>query len=235
MNTASAIEWVMNSPANPTFGEQLEEFVVESLATDLVEGAERLVEEEHLRVHHERSGERAAHLHAAGELLGMLVLVAVEPDQLDRFTGPAFALSFGHVVQFGDQFDIALHGSPRQQRGVLEHVPDRLAVDLARFPVACSSSPDAMRRSVDLPQPDGPTTVTNSPWRTENDTLSRACVPSENTIDRPSNRRATSSRSVGAVTMVAVPVDASELVDTLKRFSLVTTRVGSPRSTLLRL
>ncbi len=48
------------------------------------------------------------------------------------------------------------------------------------------SSPEAMRSSVDLPQPDGPTTDTNSPGRTVNDTSSSAWVPSGNTMDTPS-------------------------------------------------
>ena len=41
--------------------------------------------------------------------------------------------------------------------------------------------------SVDLPHPDGPTTVTNSPRSTSNDTSWTACVPSGNTIPTWSN------------------------------------------------
>ena len=44
-----------------------------------------------------------------------------------------------------------------------------------------------MRKSVDLPQPDGPTTVTNSPLSTVNDTLLKASVPSGKIIPIPSN------------------------------------------------
>ncbi len=47
-----------------------------------------------------------------------------------------------------------------------------------------------MRSSVDLPQPDGPTMVTNSPGRTSRLTSSTAWVPSGNTIETWSKRRA---------------------------------------------
>ena len=42
---------------------------------------------------------------------------------------------------------------------------------------------DAMRSNVDLPHPDGPTTVTNSPGRIENEISSSARVPSSNVIE----------------------------------------------------
>ena len=46
-----------------------------------------------------------------------------------------------------------------------------------------------MRSNVDLPHPDGPTTVTNSPGETSKDTSSRAWVPSGKTIERFRNDR----------------------------------------------
>src|SRR6478735_62657 len=49
------------------------------------------------------------------------------------------------------------------------------------------SSPEAIFRSVDLPHPDGPTTVTNSPRSTENVTRSTALVPSGNVISMSLN------------------------------------------------
>ncbi len=44
-------------------------------------------------------------------------------------------------------------------------------------------SPDATRSNVDLPQPDGPTTVTNSRGRTSKLTFVNAIVPSGNRFD----------------------------------------------------
>src|SRR5262249_59131306 len=51
-------------------------------------------------------------------------------------------------------------------------------------------SPEAIRRSVDLPQPEGPTTVTNSPPATSKVISSRACVPSGKVMPMPRNARA---------------------------------------------
>ncbi|MEJ7720339.1 MAG: hypothetical protein WKF58_07740 [Ilumatobacteraceae bacterium] len=58
---------------------------------------------------------------------------------------------------------------------------------MSTVPLLGSSSPDAMRSSVDFPQPEGPTTVTNSPAPTENDASSIAFVPSGYVIPIASN------------------------------------------------
>ena len=57
---------------------------VEPLAGHLVERAERLVEQQHLRLDHERTGDRDPLAHAAGELRRPGLLEALEPDQLDE-------------------------------------------------------------------------------------------------------------------------------------------------------
>ena len=110
--------------------EQAQQFVVQALAGDLVERTEGFVEQEHLRLQHQRAGQRAAHLHTARQLLGVLGLVADEVDQLDRCLGLGEASGLVHALQFGVQFDVALHGAPGQQRGVLEHIADARPVDL---------------------------------------------------------------------------------------------------------
>src|SRR5215211_7119873 len=56
-------------------------------------------------------------------------------------------------------------------------------------PVAPDSRPEAMRSTVDFPQPDGPTMVTKSPRRTSKDTSWSASVPSGKVIETPSKRR----------------------------------------------
>ncbi|MQY20931.1 hypothetical protein NRB20_40400 [Nocardia sp. RB20] len=50
-------------------------------------------------------------------------------------------------------------------------------VPTATAPEDGRSSPAARRSSVDLPQPEGPTTATNSPRRTDSDTEDSAVVP----------------------------------------------------------
>ena len=104
--------------------EEALELVVEALAGDLVEGAERLVEEEQRRVERERTGQRHPHLHAAREPLRVALLEAPQSHQLDRLGHLAGALGAVHAVQLAEQLDVALHGAPGQQRGVLEHVAD---------------------------------------------------------------------------------------------------------------
>ena len=53
-----------------------------------------------------------------------------------------------------------------------------------------------MRSSVLFPQPDGPTTVTNSPGRTSNVVSRSACVPSGKIIDNPVETQCRSSPDV---------------------------------------
>src|SRR5689334_21686605 len=49
-------------------------------------------------------------------------------------------------------------------------------------PLLGSSSPATIRSTVDLPQPDGPSSTMNSPSLTSRFTLSTATVPSGNTL-----------------------------------------------------
>ena len=71
-------------------------------------------------------------------------------------------------------------------------------------PVVCVVRPEAMRSNVDLPQPDGPTTVTNSPARTEKSASLMAIVPSGNVIDTCSK---TMAGGPGAATVGAPRAD----------------------------
>src|SRR4030095_1305807 len=49
-------------------------------------------------------------------------------------------------------------------------------------PALTSSSPAIIRSTVDLPQPDGPTSATNSPGRTDSDTSLTASTPPLNRL-----------------------------------------------------
>ncbi len=79
--------------AEPEPLEQRDQLVVEALAGDLVDGAERLVEQEHVRFEHQRPGERGPHAHPARELLGVLVLGAGQADELRCSRPPVVARS----------------------------------------------------------------------------------------------------------------------------------------------
>ena len=71
---------VVHGPLGPD-ALQLE---VEPLAGHLVERAERLVEQQHLRLDHQRPGDGDPLAHAARELRGPGLLEALEPDELDE-------------------------------------------------------------------------------------------------------------------------------------------------------
>ncbi len=110
---------------------QPDDLVLHVPADQRVERGERLVEHHHLRVGGQRPGQPDALLHAAGELVGVGVLVAGQPDQVDHLLGPGPALRLvlaAHLQAVGDVVD---HLAVRQQTEVLEHhrhvVPAQLA------------------------------------------------------------------------------------------------------------
>ena len=60
---------------------ELQQLLVQMVAHDLVERAERLVHQQQVGIEGERAGDRGALLHAAGQLPGKLLLEAREIDQ----------------------------------------------------------------------------------------------------------------------------------------------------------
>ncbi len=62
---------------------------VQPLAGHVVERAERLVEQHHRRLHDQAAGDRHPLAHAAGQLRGLGLLEAGEPDQLDQVVDQA--------------------------------------------------------------------------------------------------------------------------------------------------
>ena len=84
------------------------------------------------------------------------------------------------------QADVARHRRPRHQRRLLEHEADLAACGAAMSPAPrhcdrcrCVGSvrPAISRSAVDLPQPEGPSSVTNSPGRTSRLKRSSATTP----------------------------------------------------------
>ena len=112
--------------------EQLE---VEALAGQLVEGAERLVEEEHLRLEREGAGERRALAHPARQLAdgasprrrGRRGRRSSATTRVAPLAGPAGELEWIRDV-VGDR-------PPRQQARLLEHEPDLRVRAVDRPPV----------------------------------------------------------------------------------------------------
>src|SRR3954452_9206300 len=86
-----------------------------------IERAERLVHQQTLRRVSQRSSQCHALLHAAGQLLGIEILVALEPDHFDKSSALRFRLGGGHALLARAIHHIAQHGLPRKQRELLEY------------------------------------------------------------------------------------------------------------------
>src|SRR5581483_8823035 len=97
------------------------ELVVEQVAGDGVESAERLVHEEHGSVLGEGPGQRHPLAHAARQLVGPLAAEALEPHHAEQLAGPLLALRLGHTGQAQGQVHVAPHRQPGEERRLLEH------------------------------------------------------------------------------------------------------------------
>ncbi|GAB3843790.1 hypothetical protein GCM10027610_057110 [Dactylosporangium cerinum] len=80
---------------------QPDDLVLHVTADQRVERGERLVEEEDLRIDGEGAGQADALLHAAGELVGVQLLAARQPDQVDHLlcAGPPLRLLLAAYLQ----------------------------------------------------------------------------------------------------------------------------------------
>ena len=155
---------------------------------------ERLVEEQHPRPLDEGAGERDALLLAAGELVGLagrqLRKVRRGEDRgdarVDLVAGEAL-----HLQAIGD---VGAHRHMREQRVGLEHEVDGTAIgrDAAQCrrrrggcaPPSGVSKPASMRRSVVLPQPEGPSRAKNSFSRMSSETPSTATAGPKRLVTR---------------------------------------------------
>ena len=92
--TASSMLWVtirMALAGKSWPPQRFEQLGAEVLRRQHVERAERLVHQQRVRFDDERAGEADPLAHAAGELLRVSRLEAVEADQVDRLAAPAGA------------------------------------------------------------------------------------------------------------------------------------------------
>ena len=142
-----------------------------------VEVGQRLVEEEKARLKDDAARDGDALLLAAGHLRGKLRRVALEVDELQRVLDPLGGLRppqvaaklqpEGHVLEDGevrekrvvleDHAELALLG------GTLIRESSMHSSSIQISPLVIGMSPVMQLRAVDLPQPEGPRKVTNSP------------------------------------------------------------------------
>ena len=169
--TASRTLWVTNSTVRPVLAPEPLELVVQQVAGHGVERAERLVHEQHVGLLRERAGQLHPLAHAARQLVGQLLLEALEVDELEQL---AHALPAGvglrHLAELERELDVAPHGEPREQRRLLEHERRATAAHRRPCPAVGRSSPATRLSSVLLPQPDAPSRHTNSPGATSSET-----------------------------------------------------------------
>ena len=71
-------------------------------------------------------------LHAAGELVGVGVLVAAQADQVDHLLGPRTTLGLGHAAHLETEGHVVAHRAVRQQAEVLEDHRHVVAAQLAQ-------------------------------------------------------------------------------------------------------
>ena len=106
--------------AHPGLAPDPLDFVVERVAGHGIEGAERLVHEEHVGALAERPGERDPLTHATRQLVGALVGELAQVHELEQLQGPGSARRSRHPVEAQRQLDVSGRGEPREQRRLLE-------------------------------------------------------------------------------------------------------------------
>ena len=160
-----------------------------SLSSDfpelVVDRRERLVEEQDLRVVGEGAGQGDA-LPLAARALGhvLAVIVLGQPDHAHQLQRPLAPDAGCDALHLERELDVLADRAVREQCQRLEDEAGRppvrgQVVDPLCRAAGCRrrsgvSMPASMRSSVVLPEPDGPTTVKNSPSRTSRSTRSTA-------------------------------------------------------------
>ena len=91
-STASSTSWVIISTVLPSLLMDRHHRILQVRAGQRIERAERLVEQQHLRLHGERAREPDALLHAAGDFRRALVLGVRHLHELEIVHGPGVAL-----------------------------------------------------------------------------------------------------------------------------------------------
>ena len=172
---------------------QPQELVLQPVADDRVDRAERLVHQQHRRVGGERAGHADPLALAAGELVRVAARRSVagsRPTSSSSSSTRARDLRFGPSRAARHGGDVGGDRLVREQPDLLDHVADPPA-QLRPGRRAVTSSPSRKIRPlvgsisrliifsvVDLPQPDGPTSTTISPAGTSRSSSCTATVPS---------------------------------------------------------
>ena len=99
---------------------EFQKFAAEVLGRQDIEGGERLIHEKHFRFHDQSAGEADALLHAAGKLLGVSSLEAVQANRVERAQRALAALHGRYAAGFERSLHVFENGKPREKRETLE-------------------------------------------------------------------------------------------------------------------
>ncbi len=138
------------------------------------------VEEQHLGIHGQRPGQSHPLLHAAAELLGVMIAPALEADSLQELSGAILPLAAVHPLHLQPAGHVVHHRAMGEQPEVLEHHRHRrrrsrsvaLSARVSSVPQT-STVPsvgsirwETHRTKVDFPEPERPMTTNVSPGDT---------------------------------------------------------------------
>src|ERR1700674_2804053 len=99
---------------------QLEQFVAQAFRREHVERRERLIHEQDFGLHYQGAREADPLFHAAGKLLRIGALEAVEADGIENAQCTFVTLEDGHSASFERGFDVVEYGQPGEQSKTLE-------------------------------------------------------------------------------------------------------------------
>ena len=121
MNRASSTLWVMKNTILWVLAPDVEDEFLHGLAGQCIQGAERLVHQERVRIGGQRTGEADALLHAARQLVDVAGLEVLQAHQLEVFAGDLAPLGLADPLQLEAEGDVLQNGQPGHQRVFLEH------------------------------------------------------------------------------------------------------------------
>ena len=148
---------------------ELEQLAAKRLRAEHVERRERFVHAEQLGLDRHRAREPDLLSHAAGQLARIGVLEPIEPDAIEQIERARRTQPGRHAARLERHLDVLLDRQPGKERKTLKHNRgERIhagehAAAIQHLPCVGFWRPVIMRSNVLLPQPDGPSSDTNSP------------------------------------------------------------------------
>ncbi len=130
---ASAKSWVMKMIVRCSDLLQADQLVLHVAADQRVEGGERLVEEQHLGVERQGSGQAHPLLHATRKLLREVARPIGEPNLLEHRHGQRPPLDLPDLLHLEAVGDVVDHPPMGEQTEVLEHHRHPAATDVAEL------------------------------------------------------------------------------------------------------